>query len=384
MKTKLSLSNKTKTKLETSLKVKIIVGASAFFMVLSAIFFAISNFGIQQQSEAAIFPSGIYKIGGTNTPSVGCSYTKLTAAMNDLNGKSINGPVTFILTSTYTSTGETFPITCNKITGSSAANCITIKPDNGVNVTISGTSATSIITFNGGRFYTLDGYGADSTSRHLTIVNNSTAGNTCAIRIKSLGSSNGCNNIMIKNCNIAAYKSSNTSSPTFGVFVGGSSIGDDSFSSDKMGANNDNISIVNNKVYRSTFGIWVSGSSSAVDDNLLIKNNSIGGDLAADYITLTGLDVCNINNSVISGNEVYNIISSIDNDSYRPLGMWAGTINNTMIIKNIFKTIQYTGNKKSDGAGIEISNNGTNSNILIANNVITNISGKGGNSLLTG
>jgi hypothetical protein len=139
-----------------------------------------------------------------------------------------------------------------------------------------------------------------------------------------------------------------------------------------------------NKVYRATFGIWVSGDNTNVDDNLLIKNNSIGGDAAADYITLTGLDVCNINNSIISGNVVYNIISGIDNDSYKPLGMWVGTINNSMIIKNIFKTIRYTGSKKRDGTGLEISNNGTSRNILIANNVITNISGKGGNNLLNG
>jgi hypothetical protein len=258
MKTKLSLSNNLKTKLETSLKVKIIVGASALFMVLSAIFFAISNFGIQQQSEAAIFPSGIYKIGGTTTPSVGCSYTKLSAAMNDLSGKTINGPVTFILTSTYTSAGETFPITCNKITGSSATNCITIKPDNGVNVTISGTSATSILTFNAATYYTLDGYGSDSTSRHLTVINNSSAANTCAIWIKSNGATSGCNNLMIKNCNIAAYKSSNTSSPSFGIFAGGTSIGDHSFSSDKMGANNDNLSIINKGTSKNQLLIYTS------------------------------------------------------------------------------------------------------------------------------
>lgn len=385
MKTKLSLSNNLKTKLETSLKVKIIVGASVFFMLISAVIFSISNFGIQQQSEAAIFPSGTYRIGGTgSTPSAGCSYVNIKSALNDLNTKTINGPVTFVLTSTYSCSGETYPLTFNKITGASSTNRITIKPDAGVNITISGSSTTSILTFNSGSYYTLDGYGSDSSSRHLTVINNSSAGNTCAIWLKSQGINNGCNNVIIKNCNIAAYKSTNPSSAAFGIFAGGTSIGDASFAVGKMGADNDNISIINNKVYRATFGIWLSGDNTAVADNLIIKNNKIGSDDDDEYITLTGIDVCNINNAIITGNSVYNIISDIGSGSYHPLGMWVGTINNSLITKNTFKTIKYTGNQKYDGAGIEISNNGVNTNILISNNVITNLSGKGGNSLTSG
>jgi hypothetical protein len=385
MKTKLSLSNNLKTKLETSLKVKIIVGASAFCIVLSAIIFSISNFGIQQQSTAAIFPSGTYRIGGTGTtPSAGCSYVNLKYALNDLNGKTINGPVTFILTSTYSCSGETYPLTFNNIAGSSTTNRITIKPDAGANITISGTSATSILTFNAGSYYTLDGYGTDSSSRHLTIINNSSAANTCAIWVKSLGANNGCRNLIIKNCNIAAYKSTNSASPSFGIFAGGTSIGDGSYTVGKMGADNDNLSIINNKIYRASWAIWGAGTSSGNMDNLLIKNNILGGDAAADYLTLQGLDLNYINNAQITGNRIYNIISNIGTGVYYPTGMWIGTLNNTIITKNVIKTIQYTGNQKYAGAGIELNNTYANSNILIANNAISDLKGKGGNNILTG
>lgn len=96
-------------------------------------------------------------ISGTKTVGAsGADYPTLTAAINDLNSKVLEGPLEFILIdATYPS--ETFPIVINPNSGSDAANTVTIKPQAGVSATISGSSASSIIKINGADYITIDG-----------------------------------------------------------------------------------------------------------------------------------------------------------------------------------------------------------------------------------
>ena len=66
-------------------------------------------------------------ISGGKTVGSGGDYVTLSAAVAALNGSTITGPVTFSLTdASYPA--ETFPITINANTGSSATNTVTIKP----------------------------------------------------------------------------------------------------------------------------------------------------------------------------------------------------------------------------------------------------------------
>jgi hypothetical protein len=371
MKAKLNISNKLKTKVDLSLKTKILVGTSICFIVVASVFFAINNFGIQKQAEAANITSGTYTIGSS-----GCNYTTIKNALASIG--TLTGPITFKLQSNYNGANEDLPIVFPAKAGASEQNRITIRPANGTTISLSKSSATSsIFKFEAAKYYTIDGCSEDDpTTRRLTIINTNSGGHTAAVWIKSNGLNNGCTNIIIKNCKIAAVKIVDTDLPTFGVFIGGTAIGDGSYNSDKMGADNDNISIINNKIYRSMFGIWAAGDNTGLADNLIISKNEIGGDNSSDYITLEGLDINNLNNAVVSENKIYNIISSIGSSNYYPIGMWGGTLKNTQITKNKFQTIQYSGSNNYSANGIELLNESESTNILIANNVISDLKGK--------
>ncbi|MBU6342332.1 MAG: hypothetical protein KGS48_12620, partial [Bacteroidetes bacterium] len=93
--------------------------------------------------------SGTYTVGAAGT------YPTLTAAVAAYNSACLGGPVTFnLIDANYA--GETFPITINANAFASATNTLTIKATQ-ANTTISGTSATAMIVFNGADWVTIDG-----------------------------------------------------------------------------------------------------------------------------------------------------------------------------------------------------------------------------------
>src|SRR5205085_6834696 len=122
----------------------------------------------------------------------GCTYATLTAAMAALNNTIITGPILFSLTSTYSSAGETFPIVVPANGGSNATNTMTIKPGSGATISISGSSASSIIELLGADYVTVDGSNTvGGTSRDLTIQNTNIATLTAAMWLASQGTNAG-------------------------------------------------------------------------------------------------------------------------------------------------------------------------------------------------
>lgn len=339
--------------MKTDLKLKIIIAASFFAIILTSALFIVNNL-IQKDTEASFFKSGTYKIGGGLTPAPGCTYSTLTAAINDLSKKSIKGPVTFVLESSYNSRNEIFPIVFKKIPGASEKNRITIKADNGTNIKIKGSSATSILKFEASSFYTVDGYNTDTTLRHLSIINTCSLGRTAAIWISSLGENNGCNNIIIKNCYLEVAKSSADNNETFGIYMGGVKIAND-YGPANVGADNDNISVINNEFFSSLWGFWTSGTEKGKVDNLIIMNNNFRSDPTADYVGMIGFDVNNIVNSKITGNYIYNITSSIGDGTFVSSGMMIGKTDNCSITKNIIKRLKYKGTRTSPPAKLEVN-----------------------------
>ena len=126
-------------------------------------------------------------ISGDKTVGVGGDYPTLTAAIADLNSKVITGPVTFLLIdSSYGTTNgplaaEVFPIVINRNGGSNMMNTVTIKPgppmrpgapDNVVSIT--GSSPSALIIFNGAIWTILDGSESNGTDRSLTMTNTDT------------------------------------------------------------------------------------------------------------------------------------------------------------------------------------------------------------------
>jgi len=121
-------------------------------------------------------------MSGTILVGTGNYYTTLTAAINAYNTACLSGAVTFSLTDASYGASETFPITILANPQASVTNTLTISPASGTGVTLTGSSGTPLVDFNGADYVTIDGVNSGGSS--LTISNTSTAAtaNTCTIR----------------------------------------------------------------------------------------------------------------------------------------------------------------------------------------------------------
>lgn len=135
--------------------------------------------------------AGVYRVG------TGGNYTTLTAAVTDLHQRGVSAPVTFLLTqTTYSPPTESFPFTfSNLIQGASATNIISIRPANGVQVSITGSGSPAVFQLNGCSFVNINGSDTLSKAgRKITITN--TVGAPCVL-FENDASFN-----QIRNCNL--------------------------------------------------------------------------------------------------------------------------------------------------------------------------------------
>ena len=116
--------------------------------------------------------AGIYRVG------TGGNYSTLTAAITDLNQRGVSAPVTFLLTqSTYSPPTETFPFTfSNLIQGTSATNTISIRPANGVQVSMTGSGSPAVFNLNGCSFISINGSDTLSNAGRKITIRNTTSG----------------------------------------------------------------------------------------------------------------------------------------------------------------------------------------------------------------
>jgi trimeric autotransporter adhesin len=305
-------------------------------------------------------------MSGTFTVGVGGDYTTLTAAVADYNTRCAVGAITFLLTdASYP--GETFPISINQIAGQSSVNTLTIRPAAGNMATISGSSTSSIIKFNGADWVTIDGSNSGGTDQSLSIINTSTGASTAAIWVSSLGTLLGATNNVIKNCNIMAGSTTVTS--VFGIHVGGTTI-----STAGTGNDNDNLTIQNNNIMRAYWGIYSRATTAGRNTNTQILKNKIGSTTPADQIGKWGMQIYETENSLISENEVFNMIGGTITN---PTGLRIETgVVNTTISKNNIHDIRYTGTGGWGAKAIDVATS-FNSNLTISNNFISKMIGDG-------
>ncbi|MFY7885651.1 MAG: beta strand repeat-containing protein, partial [Dolichospermum sp.] len=118
--------------------------------------------------------AGNYNVG------VGQVYSSITNALTDLYIRGVSAPVTFtLLDTTYNvASGETFPLTLSSYSNASAVNTVTFRPGTGVTAEIVNTSASPVFSFNGGRFFRIDGrQNSQSNPKSLTVRSDNTGGN---------------------------------------------------------------------------------------------------------------------------------------------------------------------------------------------------------------
>ncbi len=309
-------------------------------------------------------------LSGTKTIGTGGDYPTLTAAVAALNSGGMSGNTTFSILNNLTEAGA---VVINQWAECAPGGyTLTISPASGTTPTISASSATAVIVLNGADRVTIDGSNNGTNTRDLTISNTSTAANTAAVWVSSLGTATGATNNTIKNCNIKAG-ANGAAGNTFGIYVAGTSI-----STSGTGNDNDNLTIDNNSISKAYYGIYAQATSTGVNDNLLIRDNSIGSGTAADYVTFRGMLVTQANNATIARNTIFNMVTT-EAIVLRAMEISTG-VTNTSISRNKIYNIEYVGTGFRAGQGISVNTTAP-ANIIISNNVIYGLKGHGSGTM---
>jgi subtilisin-like proprotein convertase family protein len=305
-------------------------------------------------------------LGGTYTVGSGGNYGTLTAAVAAYNASCLNGAVVFSLTDANYSTGETFPISINANASASANNTLTIRPAAGQTSTISGGSASgALLRLNGADWVIIDGSNSGGTDRSLTITNTTTT--SAVINLISLGTGAGATNNTIRNCNLNAA----SGSTSYGIHVGGGTLG-------TGGADNDNVTIQNNAISAAPVGIYVNGTASASAggcDNLVIADNSIS------YTgSLTGLGIRSGN--ALNASIRNNAVSVETSAAGYPVGISLETgLVSSMVTGNRITKVLATNTFGYGCRGITVGTGTASSNLTIANNFIAGVNGSNWTSM---
>ncbi|MCI0474220.1 MAG: hypothetical protein L0Y76_11615, partial [Ignavibacteria bacterium] len=314
--------------------------------------------------------AGDYYVGqGQSLP----NFVTITQAFYNVERRGVTGPVNFILTNPVSvpynvANGETMPLTFRQIPGAGTTNTVTIKPNSGTQSLIADNVSSSVIKFAGADYIIIEGSNNGTNSRDITITNNSASSNTAAIWFSSLGTGQGATYNTIKNCNIST--GSNTAS-TYGVLAGGTTFG-------FTGADNDNLTIENNYITKSYYGIYLNGNSNT-SDNGRITGNTIGATFGstADYVNFYGIYLAYNTNAIVSQNTVRNMISNVPDK--RGIYIGTGTLS-SHITRNNINGIHYTGVDGYGVVGLYINTGSAASNDTISNNIIYDIKADGYNA----
>jgi hypothetical protein len=298
-------------------------------------------------------------LNGTYNVGAGQVYTTITAALNDANVRGVNGAVTFALTDNSYTTGETFPLTINNVTGASAANSITIKPTL-TGTTISGSSTEGIFKFSQARYVKLNG-AVTGSSKDLTLENTYAAASP-VVWFSSNGLS-GCEYDSVMNCII---KGGSVSSGTSALSFAGASYG-------SPASSHHHIAIKNNNIYKSYTAVYGEGSGSQNPYAISIVDNTIGSAVAGERIKYSGIELYRIVGGTISGNTMYNFFDN--NIGYGYVIYLGPSCSNFNIENNKIDSMVTTANASAH-IGIGIFTESVGSNIFVANNMISRLIGK--------
>jgi len=300
----------------------------------------------------------IVSICGTYTVGVGQDFETITSAMTYIQDNEVTCPVVFLLTDNLYYENFHF----SEITGMSAVNTITIKPAAGVSATISGWSNEfGTITYgDGASHYIIDGSNQTGGTDRNLIIENGANSQVVLFREFSSFTKTQSNNI-IKNCIIRGGYGFAADWPV-GIMVPGAIV--------------NGLNIENNEFYKLSAAITVSGKPDRIISNINISANNIGNE--NDTISYAGIYAYYVNNIDISFNNIKNIKNPDDNATGIDIGTNA---TNVKIYGNELTGIAHTGTDGYGGKGIDIHTGNGDSEILVYNNAISDISGDGWDGL---
>ncbi len=308
----------------------------------------------------------VLSIAGTFHVGIDKPYTTLSAAINDLNSKSVSGPLTFILDdNSYPS--ETFPILIHPNAGSSSVNTVTIRANTGAFPVISGyISSSGLIMLKGVDYLIFDGSDGLSNEQRITFENTSPDYNSFTLGITNDGASDPSTNITIKNCIVKGNNTNVLNETYLIVFNNNASIN---------GGGYNNIIIDHNLLNRAKNGIDINANDNNRNHNITITNNTLGSPVDTDYITRWGIAVRRSDNVLIANNDIMGPASEIG--TYACFGItFVYNMTNLKITNNKIHDFR----SSSIGCwGIKCDNDNNSTPTEISNNLFYNISAHGMN-----
>ncbi len=294
--------------------------------------------------------------GGTGNTSP-LTHTTLKSAFDSINNGYYTGVISISVTA---STTETATANLNSSGGTSSYTSVEIKPATGVTATIGGNLAgAAVIKLTGADNVTIDGSNTvGGSTRDLSIKNSSTStsGNT-GIWVGA-ASSNGANNVTIKNCDLTQANTGVTNSTC--VFLGSAT----TYFSASLAASK-NLTLTNNYVARAARGLMVLGSSSTPDTNLVINNNTV--------------DSINLSSMYLQAQREFNIYdnywdykntSSAATAEGNAIHIVGASANGNIYRNNIYK-IRHNGTVQT--RGVSLNSTASSPNISVFNNFFGDI-----------
>ena len=308
--------------------------------------------------------AGTYLVGANQI------YTTITDAVNAYNNSCLNGPVVFALTDISYGVNETFPILINNAQASSL-NTLTIKPNTGIATTIAGNAAEALFKFNGADYITFDGSNAGTTSRNLTLRNDSSSLTAAIFWLASFNATNGATYNVIKNCNIYG----NLAVTTFAGIASSSGV----VISGTADAANSNNSFINNNINSTNYGIYLNGVLSG-DATNIITGNTVGSTQTGKKTGYRSLYIANQTNITISSNFITGVSSAVYTGAEPDASggiIVSGFCSGGIINNNSIYDIKNTSISGAPSYGISLQSTSTSTLLKVYNNFIHTVYGYG-------
>lgn len=350
-----------------------------------------TNLVASSVNSISVFPSVntytvIMPLGGTYTVGAGGTFTSLTAAANAYNTACLTGPVTFILTnSLYDSTGETFPVTFGKNADASATNSLLIQPANGLSVSIVSSTLSTIpapLKFLDASYITVDGNTVNASALNI-VCSAFTNSYSASIWLASSTTNVGGNKyISLKNMEIKASAKLLSFYPTIGIVACANNTSLAQYSNG--GIDNNHITIEGNHFQTLYIGVYGGGSTGSfsslhVNNNWIVKNNLLGNYVSS---TLTSVDQYGMyfqktSQLAVSGNTLVNAIGNAYVLNVTGIYLGQGVTSATLAANIIRSYTGYFSSYASGAAGIIVDSRVSNNDVLICNNMISDLVSNG-------
>jgi len=326
----------------TSAMLSLLPGTRYYYKIYAVTEGGMSNVLAGSQTTLAGILSGVIAIPG--------AYPTITAAIAAIQTNGFANSIILELQSSYTCSGETFPITLPNNLGATPTKTITLRPASGVSsVTITTTNYNGTINFNGCKYFKIDGRpGGTGLTQALTINNDYVS----PLYYGVINFTNDACNDTIRYCNITG---SNVYYNNSGLIYFGSTSGT---------SGNDNNSIENCNIHAGNIAnppvlIYSYGTLGKENNSNTIANNNLYDFSSTNYNSSYGIFISSYSTDFrITGNHIYQTQSITSTISTSMSGIYFGYPSGMVTISNnyIGGSARYCGSSAWELGSVSMAN----------------------------